>query len=141
MTVLTKARLIGCMAVIFLTGVVCGSVISIRGERRKQQLQTVEKACHRMRQDLKARLSLSDVQFKGISPILDRMDREIKEVQFQTIGKVESAVHQSFAEMENMLTPPQQERLHEYAAERRRRVQEGCASGQGPKDRLLEKRH
>lgn len=139
MTAITKGRLSGFIVAIFLTGVVCGSVFSIRGERRKQQLQTVEKACHRMRQDLKARLNLSDVQFAGISPIFDRMDREIKEVQFQTIGKVESVVRHSLAEMEELLTSAQQVRLREYGAERRRRVEEGCASGQRPMDRSLEK--
>ena len=130
MRALTKGKLSGFFAAIFLAGVVCGSAFSLHVARRGQPLQTVEKACYRMHQQLKTRLSLSNRQVEAIEPILERLDRRIREVQSHTMGRMDEVVRQSLAEVEPLLSAAQKVELRRYEAERRQRTQDGCANGQ-----------
>ena len=124
---LTKGKLTAFMAAVFLAGVISGIVLTAREARRPARLQTVEKICHRMRGELKSRLELTDREFEPIIPILDGLDREIGQIQIQTVRQIDEVIRRNFTEMGDHLSSAQKAKLQSYIANRDRRIEEGCS--------------
>ncbi len=116
---LTKSKLGLYVGVIFVAGVVSGSVITFRKVQAKAQPQSMEKVCHKMQDSLKTKLGLTDEQFAKVRPILDQTAQEIQKIHGRTMQDIEAAIRRSHDELAQYLTVEQKEKLKEIDTERR----------------------
>src|SRR5439155_27232043 len=92
---LTKGKLGLYVGVIFIAGVVSGSVITLRKVQAKAQPPSMENLCHKMQDSLKAKLGLSDEQFAKVRPILCQTAREIQKIHLRTMQEMNAATRRS----------------------------------------------
>jgi Spy/CpxP family protein refolding chaperone len=119
MTSITKSKLSLYLGVIFIAGVVSGSVITLRKAQTKAQPPSMENVCHKMQDSLKAKLGLTDEQFAKVRPILEQTAQEIQSIHGRTMQEIDAAIRRSHDELAKHLTPEQKQKLEEMDIERR----------------------
>jgi len=117
MKALTRTHLGLYLGMIFLAGAVSGGVIAFRNAEKASQPPSMEKVCHRMQNNLKLKLGLSDEEFDRIRPILDQTAQELQRIQSRTIQDINAAIRRSHAELAGYLTLEQRQRLQEMDRE------------------------
>src|SRR5262245_10650862 len=111
MKFLTRSKLGLYVAIIFMAGVVSGSVITLRKVQAKAQPGSMENVCHKMQDSLKAKLGLTDAEFAKIRPILDQTAQEIQKIHSRTMQDFDAAIRRSHDELAKHLTPEQKQKL------------------------------
>ena len=121
MKAITKTKLGLYIGVIFVAGVVSGSVTTLRKTRAKAEPPSLENVCNHLQKELKAKLNLTDDQFEKIRPILNQTFQEIHGIHSRTMHDIDAAICKSHQEMGKYLTEEQRKKLEAMDAERRER--------------------
>jgi hypothetical protein len=126
-------KLILVFAVLFLTGAVCGSVITFSMER-KPGPPNLTRNFHSWSEELTKKLEkngkLANDQRAKIRPYIETAVRQMQSIQLQSMIQISEAFDGTIAKIEVELTPEQQKRLEYFRAGHRRWLQKQIAKQQ-----------
>lgn len=119
---LSKWKIIGCLAAIFLVGAATGAVTAVGVAKKvmdeRLRLENLEENVMELS---RSRLELTPEQVIRIRPLVDQACREYKALQRQTLERVAQIIHDSNQRIAKELTPNQVQKLQEWERKRRER--------------------
>lgn len=117
-----RAKIIVCLAALFLLGGVCGAVLSVRWARQAAQRAHWEDRWiqERMSEDA-ARLKLTPEQIEQARPLYDQMLADIRRIREDAGRSIIEAGAQHARNLAQVLTPGQQQDFQKLSEERRAR--------------------
>jgi hypothetical protein len=122
MSDLTRAKIIGYLAALFLVGAVSGALVTWSATKPKRadsaRRQTMGDVCDHVKKRYQTRLGLNEEQMRKVEPMIDQTFKEVRGVHERSMKEIDEIFDRSNAEITKELDPSQQARLAEMSRER-----------------------
>ena len=128
-----KWKLIAGFLLVFIAGGATGVFVTMTIAHRFMFAQHPPgHVAQMMKNRLKWQLRLTDEQMAKISPIIDKTGAKLEEIRGDTGKRVRDAIAEAHREIAPLLTPEQQQRLHQMEERQRHWFQNRRRSGRMP---------
>jgi len=121
-----KWRLIAGVALVFILGVLAGSLGTHLYQRQWAERFWKDPAARRdvFLQRLTRELQLTDEQQKELKVIVEEVDQKLQALRRESRAEIKGVIDESFTRMKEKLSPDQQKRLEEFKAKHEERLKD-----------------
>ena len=124
MTQVSKWKIIGYAAAIFIAGGISGGALGVYETKSNLLVPPREQEMAlRIRDRFQARLGLSPDQIAKITPIIDSAAAELHSIHMETNERTNKVFDDSYTQIAAVLTPEQRTKLEQMRKERHERMQ------------------
>jgi hypothetical protein len=124
MTQVSKWKIIGYAAAIFIAGGISGGALGVYETRSNLLVPPREQEMAlRIRNRFQARLGLSPDQTAKITPIIDSAAAELHSIHMEANERISKVFDDSYTQIAAILTPEQRTKLEQMRKERQERMQ------------------